>query len=337
VNDLLLRACRLEETERRPIWFLRQAGRYLPHYEKIRRGRPLNELFKDAESAAELTALPVKLLGVDGAIVFADLLSPFEGLGLKAVYDGAGACLTGVPNIAELVSLLRKFDPNSVNFVYDTISLSRGILSDSVPVIGFAGAPYTMAVYLLGGKEKDAVPVRSLMGRTREWQVLMESLVEMLTRYVEEQVRSGARVITIFDTLVFTLSDEQFRNNVLGHTRSLILRVRGLNVPVIYCVRYPSHLLRSLKGTGANVIAVDWTVEIGDAWRELGNNIGLQGNLDPSALLGDESLMIEETTKILVLTAGRRGHIFSLGCGVHPHTPVSVLKSLVDFVKRWGA
>lgn len=336
MNDLLLRACRLEATERRPIWFLRQAGRYLPQYEKIRRGRQLNELFRDVESAAELTTLPVKLLGVDAAIVFADLLSPLEGLGLKAVYDDAGPHLTSVPSVTELVSRLRKFDPNSVHHVYDTISLSRDILSDSVPVMGFAGAPYTMAVYLLGGKEKDTTPLRSLMRRTHDWCALMESLVEMLIRYIEEQVRSGARVIAIFDTLVFTLSDEQFRNYVLDYTRSLVLKVKDLNVPVIYCVRYPSHLLRSLRRIGADVIALDWTVRIGDAWRELGNGIGLQGNLDPSTLLCEESLMIEEAAEILVSTAGRRGHIFSLGHAVHPLTPVGTLKSLVDFVKRWG-
>lgn len=337
MNDLLLRACRLEETERRPVWFMRQAGRYLPQYEQIRRGRPLDELFRDVESSAELTALPVRVLGVDAAIVFADLLTPFEGAGLRAVYDGSGPFLANVPDLPELLGLLGRFEANSVHYVYETVSLSRKILSDSVPIIGFAGAPYTASVYLLGGKERDAARVRALMRRGPEWERLMESLVELLGIYVEEQVRAGARAVALFDTLAYTLSDEQFRKNVLQYSRSLVLRAKNLNVPVIYCVRFPAHQLKSLGTTGADVIAVDWTVDIRKAWLEIGRSVGIQGNLDPSLLLCDQHLVLEEATRILVSTEGRRGHVFSLGHGVHPLTPVDALRALVEFVKKWGA
>ncbi|GBC71405.1 Uroporphyrinogen decarboxylase [Candidatus Calditenuaceae archaeon HR02] len=337
MNDILLRACRLEDVERRPIWFMRQAGRYLPQYEEIRRGRNLEELFMDVESSAELTAIPVWELGVDAAIVFADLLTPLTGSGIRVVYYASGPYVPEAKDVGELVRRLRRFEPNSVHYVYETISLSRRYLSDSVPVIGFAGAPYTLAVYLVGGMEKDAGRVRALMRMGDVWGDLMDSISEMTRLYVENQVESGARAIALFDTLSFTLNAEQFERHVVRETRNLVSAIRRLGVPVIYCVRNPLHLLGSIGPLGVNVVAVDWTVDIAAAWREVGYSIAIQGNLDPSVLLSDKRSIIEETAKILVSTSSRRGHIFSLGHGVHRETPISALKFLVDFVKRWGA
>ncbi|MEM4417088.1 MAG: uroporphyrinogen decarboxylase [Nitrososphaerota archaeon] len=336
MNDILLKACKLMEVERRPIWFMRQSGRYLPQYEKMRRGRSLEEIFRDVETSAELTAIPVKELGVDAAIVFTDLLTPLSGSGLKVIYGGSGPYVSAVPDVDELSKKLRSFDPNSVHYVYETILLSRAYLSDSVPIIGFAGAPYTLSVYLLGGIGKDAARVRSLMRRRDAANELMDSLQYMVASYLLEQVRAGARVVALFDTLSFTLSADHFERYVLRHTFSLIQEVRKLGVPVIYCVRNPSHLLRHIGLLNADVVAVDWTVEISEAWRELGGSVGIQGNLDTSVLLSDKRHLIEEASRILVSTEGRRGHIFSLGHGVHPETPVSLLRFLVDFVKRWG-
>ncbi|MEM0444079.1 MAG: uroporphyrinogen decarboxylase [Candidatus Caldarchaeum sp.] len=336
MNDILLKACRLEETERRPVWFLRQAGRYLPQYWKLKKGKRLQELFKDVEAAAQLTALPVIELGVDAAIVFADILTPLEGLGMYIDYEQQSPYVYHSMTLSSVIKALENFDPSSIHYVYDTIRSARSILSDSVPVIGFTGAPYTIGVYTLWSRSKDSTAVKALMHNGDEWFSFMDSMVCFLSSYVRCQVEAGARAIVIFDTLAYTLSREQFEKWMVSHTRALILEIRKLNVPVIYYLRNPSHLLKSIKRLSANVVGVDWTVDIATAWDELGTGVGIQGNLDPSAPLAGLEHAVRESVKILLSTRGRKGHIFSLGHGIHPSTSTEVLKRLVEMVKRWG-
>jgi uroporphyrinogen decarboxylase len=335
MNDRLLKACRLEETDKKPVWLMRQAGRYLPEYRKLRRDRDLLSLCKDTEAAAELTALPVLKFGVDAAILFADIALPLEGLGVPfRMVDGEGPVVEKPVRDEWGVKNIREFDSSRVNYVYETIRLARSILNDRVPIIGFAGGPFTIACYIVGDVGSRDFPLaRSLIHmKPRLWRELMEILTMAMAQYSKAQVEAGARVFQIFDSWAGSLSPLDYEESVLPYVKALVDEIRGRGVPVIYFTTCSAGMLELLRRTGANVIGIDWRVDIGRAWRSIGFDVGIQGNLDPAVLLGDRDSIVLRAGQIMEATRDRPGHIFNLGHGVLPETPPENVAALVEFV-----
>ncbi|MEM0481415.1 MAG: uroporphyrinogen decarboxylase [Nitrososphaerota archaeon] len=339
MNDRLLRACRLEKTDKKPIWLMRQAGRYLPEYRGLRRDRDLLSLCKDSEAAAELTALPVLKFGVDAAILFADIAVPLEGLGVSfRIVDGEGPVVEKPIRDEGDVKDIQNFDSSKVGYVYETIRLARSILNDRVPIIGFAGGPFTTACYMVGDVVSRDFPLaRSLMYRRPYlWKVLMETVSEAVSQYCKLQVAAGARVIQLFDSWAGSLSPSDYRESVLPYVKTLVEDIKNRGVPVIYFTTCSAGMPELLKRTGADVIGIDWRIEIDRAWRSIGYDVGIQGNLDPAVLLADRHIIVSRAGKIIDATRDRPGHIFNLGHGVLPETPPDNVAALVEFVHEYG-
>jgi uroporphyrinogen decarboxylase len=337
VNDRLLRALARRPVDATPVWFMRQAGRSLPEYRAIREHARLVDIVADAALCAEVSLQPVRRLGVDAAIVFADITTPLPGIGVPVeLVEGVGPVIAEPIRTVTQVDALRPFDAEaSVGPLLQAIGLIRA--SAGVPVIGFAGAPFTLAAYLIEGRSpRELGATKAMMhGEPALWDTLLERLVDMDIAYLRAQVAAGAQVIQLFDSWVGQLGPYDYRASVQPHVRRLIEGLADLDVPVIHFGTGTAGLLEVMADAGGDAIGLDWRVSLADGWRRVtsrGGERAIQGNLDPHVLLGSWAAVEAQADAILTEADGRAGHVFNLGHGVLPPTEPDQLARLVDLV-----
>ncbi|HEV2972259.1 MAG TPA: uroporphyrinogen decarboxylase [Pirellulales bacterium] len=335
-----MKACRLEPTERTPVWLMRQAGRYLPEYRAIREKTSFLELCKNPALCAEVMIAAVRRLGVDAAIIFADLLPILEPMGMELEFTrGEGPVIHNPVRESRDVDRVLELDGvASLEFVMEAVRLTRAGLSPEIPLLGFAGAPFTLASYVIeGGASRNYLHTKTLMHRDAgAWSALMSRLVRATTRYLNAQIAAGAQAVQLFDSWVGCLGPDDYRQHVLPHTKAVIDGIQA-GVPVINFATGNPALLPLLSEAGGQVIGADWRIELNDAWRAIGANKAIQGNLDPAVLLADRSEIRRRAEHVLRQAAGRPGHIFNLGHGVLPQTPPDNAIALVDAVHEFSA
>ena len=340
MNDRFLRACRRETVDRTPVWFMRQAGRYMSEYRAIRERHSLLDICRQPELAAEVTLQPVDRLDVDAAILFSDLLLPLEPLGIPFDFvKGEGPVIHEPVRTADDIARLRKFEPReSLGHVLATIGLLRHELADRVPLIGFGGAPFTLASYAVeGGPSSHYSRTKALMyGEPDAWHRLCETLSAAVADYLVAQVDAGAQAIQVFDSWVGALSPGDYREFALPHTRHVLSAVAATGVPVLHFGTGTATLLEAMTEAGGDVIGVDWRVPLDEAWARIGTDRAVQGNLDPTLLLGRIDRLLAGAEEVLQRAGGRPGHIFNLGHGILPETPVSHVQTLARFVHARG-
>jgi uroporphyrinogen decarboxylase len=334
VNDRLLKACRLQSVDATPVWFMRQAGRFLPEYRAIREKHDVISICKNPELCTQVTSLPVQILGVDAAIMFADIMLPLEGMGVKfEIKEGIGPLLQEPIQSLESVNSLNDLNPrDDVPFTLEAIAQLKKTLQ--VPLIGFCGAPFTLASYLIEGKPtREFVNTKMLMYRDpNAWHALMGKLAAAMASYLQAQVKAGVDVVQLFDSWAGCLSPEDYHQYVLPYSRRIFKELEGTGVPRIHFGTGTSNLLEEMKEAGGDVFGVDWRIPIDLAWKRLGDDVGIQGNLDPAVLLATSELIKSRTSEILTKTKGRVGHVFNLGHGMLPDTPPQNVIELVKFV-----
>jgi uroporphyrinogen decarboxylase len=339
VNDLLLRAARRLPVSHTPVWIMRQAGRYLPEYRRIREKIAFLDLCKNPDVAAEVTVQPVTRLGVDAAVIFSDILIPTEAMGMTLELGDAGPHFPNPLRSQADIEALKSFDPEEkTGFLAEAIRRTRRVLEDSVPVIGFAGAPFTLAAYMVeGGGTKTFIHIKRLLfEQPKLAHALFEKLTTALIPYLQMQVKAGAQVIQIFDSWGGELSPQDFEAFSLPYLTRMVSELKATGVPVILFGTSMSTLLPLMRRTGADVIGLDWRIQADDARRILGPEVAVQGNLDPLALfLPPEAL--EARVQDILTRAGPTGHIFNLGHGILPPTDPDAAKRLVDLVHRLSA
>ncbi len=339
MEKVFLEACRGKPVDHTPIWLNRQAGRYMPEYHAVKGQMSSLEFFKNPDRAAQAALDAQRILGVDAAILFADLLPILEPMGLSLDYKpGVGPVFENpLRSESDIGALVNAPAEEATPYIAETV---RNILSGvpaEIALIGFAGAPFTLASYAIEGKgSRDYRFVKKLIYEAPDlWRRLLDKLVEQLESYLSLQIASGVDAVQLFDTWAGCLSAADFRHHVLPHTRRLIDSVRGLGVPVVYFATGNAHQLADVAGMQPDVIALDWRVPLGATWSSLGCG-AVQGNLDPVALFADRKAIAREAQAILDEAGGRPGHIFNLGHGILPETPVDNVKYLVDYVHEHG-
>jgi uroporphyrinogen decarboxylase len=319
---------------------MRQAGRYMTEYRAIRKHHSIVEICKTPNLAAQVTIEAAEILKVDASIIFADLLLPLEVMGLPFRFEtGEGPIIEQPIRTASDVAALRTDRAADLAYVAESISLVTKHFGDKLPCIGFCGAPFTLASYMIeGGGSRHYINTKKLMyNQPQAWDQLMQKLVSVLAEYTEEQVRGGADVIQVFDSWVGCLSVDDYRRYALPRTRELVQRLKKTGVPVIYFGTDSTTLLPSMQETAADVIGLDWRVQLDDGWKLLGNRGAVQGNLDPVTLFANQGEIRTRVEDILRRANGRPGHIFNLGHGILPETPVENVKALVDMVHELSA
>ncbi len=338
MNDRFLRACRLEPVDATPVWFMRQAGRSFAAYRELRKRYGILELAKTPDLCAEVTLMPVRELGVDAAVVFADIMLPLEpmGVGLR-IEPEVGPIIDSPIRSAADVAALRPFDPAGVSFTLDAIRLVRQELGGRAGVIGFSGAPFTLACYLIEGRpSRDFATAKAFMYREpTAWHDLMGRLSEMIVSYLQAQVEAGADVVQLFDSWVGGLGPTDYREFVQPHVQRIFSALP--HVPTIHFGTGTSALLESMAEAGGDVIGLDHRISLADAWRRIGYDRGVQGNLDSARLLAGWDATRTGALAVLGEAAGRPGHVFNLGHGVLPDTDTDLLRRLVDLVHEQTA
>ena len=336
-----LRACRSEPVDCTPVWFMRQAGRYMKEYRHIRERHGLLHMFKTPSIAAEVTLQPVRALGVDAAIVFADILLPLEAMGIRLEFaPGEGPVIHNPVRTGADVDALRVPDPDAdLGFVMETLRLVRPQLDAATALIGFAGAPFTLASYMIeGGASQSYLKTKSFMyGDPAAWELLMSKLADMVTAYLLAQAAAGAQAVQLFDSWVGCLGPADYRAYVLPHTRRIFEALAARRVLSIHFGTATGDLLPLMRQAGGDVLGIDWRTPLDVAWRRVGPEAALQGNLDPATLLAPREIIEDRARDILERVAGREGHIFNLGHGILPPTPVESVKALVEFVHNYSA
>ena len=336
-NSRFVRACKAQPVDRTPVWFMRQAGRYMPEYRAVRKKYSLIEICKKPELAAEVTITAAEALGVDAAIIFADLLLPLEVMGLPFRFAaGEGPVIDKPVRGKKDVARLRTDQAADLGYVAEAIRLVCTHFGDRLPMIGFCGAPFTLASYMIeGGGSRNYVHTKRMMySEPSTWAELMGKLVAVTSEYATEQVRAGADTIQIFDSWVGCLSVADYRRYVLAHATDLVRRLQKTGVPVIYFGTDSATLLPSMQETGAEVVGLDWRIPLDDGWRSMKFQGAVQGNLDPVVLFADWKEIELRAEDIFRRAAGRPGHIFNLGHGILPETPVENVKRLCEFVQQ---
>lgn len=339
-NSPFLKAARREPVQRLPIWLMRQAGRYLPEYRALRQKVSFLELCRSPELAAEVTVNTVARLGVDAAILFADLLPILEPMGFELRFgpDEGPVIRNPIRQAADLARVreIEDDDLQALDFVFQTIRLARAGLPAHIPLIGFAGAPFTLAAYAIEGRTTRSFErTRSfLFGERGAWEELLERFTRSIARYLNAQIRAGVQAVQVFDSWAGCLGPEHYRQYVLPFTRRLFQQLPR-NVPSIHFLTGNPALIPLQAEAGGDVIAIDWRVDIGEAWAAIGEERAIQGNLDPAVLCGPKEVIGQEVYRILERTRGRAGHIFNLGHGVLPVTPVENVRFLIDLVHNW--
>lgn len=336
-NSRFVRACKAQPVDRTPVWFMRQAGRYMSEYRAVRKKHSLIEICKKPELAAEVTITAAEALGVDAAIIFADLLLPLEVMGLPFHFEaGEGPVIEKPIREPDDIARLRTDRAAELGYVAEGIRIVCKHFGDRLPMIGFCGAPFTLASYMIeGGGSRNYVHTKKMMySEPAAWDELMGKLVAVTSEYAAEQVRAGADTIQIFDSWVGCLSVEDYRRYVLSHATNLVQKLQKTGVPVIYFGTDSATLLASMKETGAEVVGLDWRIPLDEGWRQMNFQGAVQGNLDPVLLFADWKEVKSRAEEILRLAAGRPGHIFNLGHGILPETPVETVKRLCKFVQE---
>jgi uroporphyrinogen decarboxylase len=338
-NANFVRACKSQPVDRTPVWFMRQAGRYMAEYRAVRKEHSLLEICKKPALAAEVTITAAEILGVDAAIIFADLLLPLEVMGLPFHFSaGEGPVIEKPVRTREDIANLRTDRAAELGYVSEAVALVAKHFADRVPVIGFCGAPFTLASYMIeGGGSRNYVHAKKMMyNHPKDWDALMSKLVAVTSAYSAEQVRAGADVIQIFDSWVGCLSVEDYRRYVLPHVTGMVKQLQKTGVPVIYFGTDSATLLPAMKETGADVIGLDWRIPLDEGWERLEHKSAVQGNLDPVLLFADWKELKSRAEDILRFAGGRPGHIFNLGHGILPETPVDNVKNLARLVQEYS-
>ncbi len=338
MNSRFLEACRRRPTDVRPVWFMRQAGRYMKQYRDIRQKHGILEICKRPDLAAEVTLQPVEILDVDAAIIFADLLLPVEPMGLRLRFAaGEGPVIENPVRTSSDIDSLSISNTDDLGYVGESIQQVVKALAGRVPVIGFVGAPFTMASYMIeGGPSRTFLKTKQMMYRDETlWRRLMGKLVDVLGSFAVLQVAAGARIIQVFDSWVGALGPDDYVRYVAPYSRALIERIRAAGVPVIHFGTGAAGFFRELHAAGGDVMGVDWRINIDQAWMDISYRSAVQGNLDPAVLMAPIPELRARVHELLKRTGSRPGHIFNLGHGILPETPVESVKACVEIVREF--
>ena len=336
MNDRFLRACRKEPVDRTPVWFMRQAGRYLPEYQEVRAGHSILEVAKTPELATKVTIQPVERFDVDAAIIFADILLPLEPMGVSLEFAaGEGPVIHNPVRSGTDVKALRPLQPGSLGFVCEAIRQTQAALDGTVPLIGFAGAPFTLASYLIeGGGSRNYVETKRLMWTEPEaWHALMAFLADAVAAFLLEQVAAGADAVQLFDSWVGALAPRDYEAHVMPYTHRVFNRLLGAGVPTIHFGTGTATLLALMAKIPCDVIGLDWRVPLDQGWKAVEQGgFSIQGNLDPVALFAPPEELERQVLDVLDRAGGRPGHIFNLGHGILPGTPPEAVAFVCDLV-----
>jgi uroporphyrinogen decarboxylase len=338
MGDRFLRACRREPVDRTPVWFMRQAGRYLPEYQEVRAGHSILEVCKTPALAVEVTLQPVRRFALDAAIIFADILLPLEPMGLALSFEaGEGPVIANPIRTAGDVAALGPVRPEAdLGFVLESIGQARTALAGEVPLIGFAGAPFTLASYAIeGGGSRNYVETKRLMyGDPEAWHDLMGRLADAVAGFLLAQVAAGAEAVQLFDSWVGALSPDDYAEYAYPYTQRIFAALAGSGVPRIHFGTGASTLLPLMATAGCDVIGLDWRVALDEGWAAAGHDRAVQGNLDPVVLFAPEHEIERRVLDIVKRADGRPGHIFNLGHGILPGTPPEAVGFVADLVHR---
>ncbi len=335
-----IKACRGENMKVPPVWLMRQAGRYLPEYRDVRKNNEFLKICNTPELACEVTIQPIRRFGFDASILFSDILIPLVPMGANLSF-GAGEGPKIDPPIRTIkdIESLKQIDPQeSLGFVLETIRMVRAELPKEVALIGFTGAPFTLATYLIeGGKPNPFANIKSLMYKEPQaFNMLLNKLKDMITVYLREMVSSGANAIQVFDTWAGILNQNDFKSVVLPVVRQIFDDLKDLDVPMTYFAHNGSHLLEDVKESGCSVASLDWRCSLKKAKGIFGADIALQGNLDPTILLGNENTVRSNVRRVIGEAAGTGGFVFNLGHGILPMTPISSVEIMLDEIRGKG-
>ena len=338
-NDRFLKACRREPVDRTPVWFMRQAGRYMAEYQRIRAKHGILDVCKTPDLAAEVTLQPIERFDLDAAIIFADILLPLEPMGLELTFrEEEGPVILNPVRHQDDVTRLRQVERDVLQFSFDAVTLTKKALAGRVPLIGFAGAPFTLASYAIeGGSSRNYLNTKHMMfGRPDQWHALLRKLSDVVVTYLENQIRAGVDVVQIFDSWVGCLSPTDYGEYVLPYVKSVIDRLKPEGIPIIYFGTGTSTLLPLMRSAGSDVLGLDWHVELDEAWARVGFDVAVQGNLDPVVLFAPLPEIERRIEDILRRAGNRAGHIFNLGHGILPKTPVEHVESAIGFVHKYS-
>ena len=338
-HDRFLKACRREPVDRTPVWFMRQAGRYMAEYQRVRAKHSILDICKTPELAAEVTLQPIKCFPLDAAIIFADILLPLEPMGLQLTFrEDEGPVILNPVRHQEDLTRLRQVERSAFRFSSDAVNLTKKTLDGRVPLIGFAGAPFTLASYAIeGGSSRNYLKTKQMMyGRPDQWHALLHKLSDVVITYLENQIQAGVQAVQIFDSWVGCLSPGDYSEYVLPHVKSVVDRLKPEGIPIIYFGTGTSTLLPLMRNAGSDVLGLDWHVELDEAWARIGFDVAVQGNLDPAALFAPLPELERRIKDILGRARNRVGHIFNLGHGILPKTPVDHVEAAIRFVHQYG-
>jgi uroporphyrinogen decarboxylase len=340
VSDRFLRACRREEVDATPVWFMRQAGRYMPEYRALRARHGFLEICSEPELAVEATLQPVRAFDVDAAILFSDILLPLVPMGIDLDFSRDAGPLIRNPVASEAdVSALRVIDPREeLGSVMAALALAKRELAGRLPLIGFAGAPFTLASYMIeGGSSRSFMKTKRLMyGAPHVWHSLLGKLSRMIADHLVAQAEAGADVVQLFDSWAGCLAPEDYREYALPYSKAILDAVKRRGIPAIHFVLDSAALLPSMREAGGDVIGLDWRMDLAKGWETVGFDRGIQGNLDPAALFAPRGAIERRVRSILEKAAGRPGHIFNLGHGILPDTPVDSVRAVVEMVHEYS-
>jgi uroporphyrinogen decarboxylase len=338
MNSRFLDACRRRQTDVRPVWFMRQAGRYLRQYRDIRAKHSILQICKRPDLATAVTLMPVEILDVDAAIIFADLLLPVEPMGLKLDFvSGEGPVIDNPVRTSQDIDTLSISNTDELAYVGESIQMVVRALGGKVPVIGFVGAPFTLASYMIeGGPSRTFIRTKQLMYRDEVlWRRLMGKLVDVLGPFALMQVGAGARAIQVFDSWAGALGPDDYVRYVAPYSRALIERIRSASVPVIHFGTGAAGFFKELHAAGGDVMGVDWRINIDQAWMDISYRSAIQGNMDPALLFAPLPELKARVHELLKRTGTRPGHIFNLGHGIMPETPVENVRAVVQIVRDY--
>lgn len=336
-NDSFLKACLRQKTDHIPVWYMRQAGRYLPEYRKLKESYNILDIVKNPEMAAAVSLQPIDILDVDAAILFADIMIPLLGIGVDLeIVESIGPVIKSPIENIQQINNLRELSPHQdVPYLLETIKILKNELKDRVPLIGFSAAPFTLASYMIEGKpSRDFIKTKSLMYKDKvAWDTLMTKLSTMIIVYLNAQVKAGVQALQLFDSWIGALNEYDYQEYVLPHVQHIFKEIRKLNVPLIHFGTNTAGMLEQFSSVDCDVIGVDWRISINKAWQTIGPTKAIQGNLDPVVLLADWPTVQKHVDNIFDNLPQREGYIFNLGHGVLQATPVDTIKRLTEYVK----
>jgi uroporphyrinogen decarboxylase len=336
MNDALIKAAFGRKTPFTPVWYMRQAGRYLPEYRKLKGDKNILEIVKTPELAAKISLSPKDILGVDAAILYADIMVPLLGIGVDLeIVENIGPVIHKPVKSLKDIKNLKELNPEEdIPYLLDTIQILKKLLKNKVPLIGFSAAPFTLASYLIEGKPtRDFLKTKSLMYQNKKgWEILMEKLTSLIITYLKAQKDAGVEVVQLFDSWVGCLSESDYREYVLPYSRRIFSKLHDGRIPLIHFGTNIASFLEAFASVECDVIGLDWRISVKNGWKRVGLEKSVQGNLDPALMLADFSVIKKKVDVIFAELPKREGHIFNLGHGVLPNTPVENLIRLTEYV-----